>query len=124
MNFLFNKGLEKEQFENLYELIATHDQFRSKVTLINALGLYLTRLKTGNSIKDLHSLMPIVTLFQLKSVILQIRSILSDLFVPIYLGVRSTSRVEIIEKHTTITAKTLLSKLEFDLKFVIKFVIL
>ncbi len=37
-----------------------------------------------------------------------VRELLSDYFVPIYLGLRSTSRAEVIKSHTSVFARTLL----------------
>jgi len=80
---------------------------------INGLGFYLTRLRTGLSIKKLSHLIPIASYFQIKKMIKSIREQLSSQFVPIYLGTRTTSRREIISEHTTITAKILLGLIFF-----------
>ena len=105
-------GITKNQFFEVWSYIKDFEYY-CKMSSINGLGFYLTRLRTGLSIKKLSHLIPIASYFQIKKMIKSIREQLSSQFVPIYLGTRITSRREIISEHTTITAKILVGFIFF-----------
>ncbi|CAF0753859.1 unnamed protein product [Brachionus calyciflorus] len=80
-----------------------------KVSLINALGFYLTKLRTGVSLQELSAFVPIASYDQIKRSVRQVRQIISELFTPLYLGFNSFKREGVIENHTTTMSKVLLN---------------
>ncbi|RNA36542.1 Vacuolar sorting-associated 13C [Brachionus plicatilis] len=101
-------GISKENFLELYNFIS-HVNITGNVSLINALGFYLTKLRTGVTLKELSAFTPIASNDQIKRSVRQIRNIVSELFAPLYLGFNSTTRDEILSKHTTKMSQILLN---------------
>ena len=56
-------GITKRQFFEIWSSIKDYN-YNCKMSSINGLGFYLTRLRTGNSLKKLSQLIPIASYFQ------------------------------------------------------------
>ncbi|RMZ98805.1 hypothetical protein BpHYR1_001329 [Brachionus plicatilis] len=58
-------GLSKNDFEELYQMISCSN-ITGNVLLINALGFYLTKLRTGVTLKEISAFLPIASYDQIK----------------------------------------------------------
>ncbi len=66
-------------------------------------------MKLGLHVSQISAMLPSISVYQCKKMVSNVRELLSDYFVPIYLGLRSTSRAEVIKGHTSVFARTLLN---------------
>ena len=101
-------GLSRSQFLELYDSIKKH-KLSGTMSMINGLGFYFTRLKTGLSIRMLEALIPIAAAKQIGIAINEIRAMLSKQMVPKNLGFNHIKRSDLIMNHTTDISKTLLA---------------
>lgn len=109
-------GFNKEEFFSLYYMIANYKhELHTRVSIINALGFYLCKLRCGLSIKKLSALIPIASYGQIKKCIKGIRDILSNHFVDRNLGFGHITRESLIKDHTTDISKNLLGALDNNL---------
>ena len=99
-------GISKNDFLDLYDHIRGF-RYNGQMSTINGLGLYLTKLRTGLSIKKLSNIIPIASYNQIKRMFKNIRADLAN-FVELNLGINANTREDLIKMHTTQQSKTLL----------------
>lgn len=79
-------GLEKSQFEHLIAICEENPENRKKKSLQNSMGLLLTKLRVGLSLNEMHGFFG-QDRSTISKAISRARSILTDDFVPRYLGI-------------------------------------
>lgn len=96
--------------EQLFDL---HDHLkdspkRSRISLINMIGFYLSMLRQNSSFARQHAKLPIaLSENQMRSAIHEIRKTIHNVFAEKYLGISQIGKDEIIKNHTTSMAKIL-----------------
>jgi hypothetical protein len=94
---------------DLYQFIIAHyDESSCNVPLFDGLGIYLSKLKLGLHKTQISAILPPISVYQCKKMVISVRDLLSEHFVPFYLGMKSTLRSEVSKSHTSIFARTLL----------------
>lgn len=97
---LSRTGINKNQFMQLYKLIE-NSEWNIDIDLLDALGFYLIKLRTGNSVRKLVNLIPIGSYFTVLNGINNVRNILFEKFVPENLGFEAVTRGLVNLKYTT-----------------------
>ncbi|XP_061179571.1 uncharacterized protein LOC133188208 [Saccostrea echinata] len=105
-DYIHLTGLTKQQFDNLVTYLPSlrNTSVRSART---CLGLLLTKLRTGVSLKVMSSMFQIPNVQYISKAIHSARAVLMKEFVPQHLGTQHISRDEFIREHTTAFVKQL-----------------
>ena len=94
-------GITKCQFNDLFNLIKSESNWNHEINLKYVLGIYLIRLRTGQSLKKLISIYKTSKSSQIYRFLNSLRSILDDVLVNSYLGFKNMSRGLLKLKHTS-----------------------
>ena len=105
-NYVHLTGLTKQKFDNLVTYLPSlrNTSVRSART---CLGLLLTKLRTGMSLKVMSSMFQRPNVQYISKAIRSARAVLMKEFVPQHLGTQHISREEFIREHTPTFVKQL-----------------
>ena len=99
-------GITKDQLISVLNRI-DFTSYKSSVPFEDACGFYLSRLRTGLSVRKLLALIPIGSYCTVTRCINQVRALLTESFVKRNLGIGTISRKRFIQEHTTQLSKDL-----------------
>lgn len=111
-------GISREDFLNLFTHISDKIKGTPSRSPKTSLGLFLLKLKSGMSNKLLSTIFRI-SRSSIRRALATVRQALMRSFVPLYLGLESVTREEIIKSHTRALAKTLFDVGENELILVL-----